>query len=264
MMKKITLYTSLFAAAIMLFSACKKEADKTANFVASDESTAYVRVIHAAPSFRNIFNAPDSFNVYVNDIKMNAPFLTFGSVFPASTTAFGYVAVQPGLNQFRVNIHGFASASPDSTRLINFSKVFQAGEYYTLLLTDSIKSQRDSSQMFLKDAYTKPLNGNYGLRFVHAVWNDTAGKTIDVFSARRNANIYTNIKPGQISTFNSLAANTQLSDTLYVRRSGTLINLAQLNGVSFANQRSYTLFYRGNGDLATGTKARALATYLHN
>lgn len=57
-MKKITLYTSLFAVAIMLFSACKKEADKTANFVASDESTAYVRVIHAAPSFRDIFNAP--------------------------------------------------------------------------------------------------------------------------------------------------------------------------------------------------------------
>ncbi|MCA6452429.1 MAG: DUF4397 domain-containing protein [Chitinophagaceae bacterium] len=262
-MKKITLYTSLFAAGILMFSACKKQADKTANYTLSDESTAYVRVVHAAPSFRQIFNAPDSFNVYVNDIKMNAPFLTYGAIFP-SNASFGYVAVQPGLNQFRVNIHGFASASPDSTRLINFTKVFQAGQYYTLLMTDSITSGRDSSQMFLPDAYTKPLNGYYGLRFVHAVWNDTTGKTIDIYSARRNANIFTSVKPGEIKTFNSFASNTQLSDTLYVRRSGTQITLSQLNGVSFANQRSYTLVYRGDGNLATGTKARALATFLHN
>ncbi len=259
-MKKITLYISCLALGVVtLFTACEKDTAKIAGFTTT-EGNAFLRVAHAAPSFRSIFNAPDSFNVYVNGSKVNAPFITYASVFP--TTSNTYFAVAPGLQQIKISVHGFNSIQPDSTLITNFTKVFQAGQYYTLLITDSIKSVKDSAQMFLPDAYSKPSPGNYGLRFVHAVLNDTAGKNIDVFSTRRNANIYNNIKPGTITSFSSLAYNTQLNDTLYVRRAGTLFNLSSAV-FGAGNQRVYTIVYRGNGDLTTTTKARLMASFVH-
>jgi len=259
-MKKFSLYISLFTAGILLFSACQKETKTKADFTTT-EGNAFIRVVHVAPSFRQVFNAPDSFNIYVNGAKVNSPFLTYLSIFPSPFNA--YFAVQPGLQQIKVSVHGFASANPDSTLITSFTKLFTTGQYYTLLVTDSIKSPRDSSQMFLPDVYSKPSPGNYSLRFVHAVWNDTTGKNIDIFSARRNANIYNNIKPGQILPFITLPYNTQLNDTLYVRRAGTLFNLSILNNIGLSNQRVYTLVYRGNGDLTTTNKARSLGAYLH-
>ena len=148
-------------------------------------------------------------------------------------------------------------------KLINFTKVFLTGQYYTLLVTDSIKSLRDSSQMFLLDKYTTPTQGNYSLRFIHAVLNDTLGLNVDIFSTRRNGNIFSNIKPGTVSGFSTLPYNTQLNDTLFVRRTGTLNNLTSINNIGFSNQRVYTLYYRGDANLTSSTKARLLTTYIH-
>lgn len=261
-MKKIIVYLSLFAASWLLMIACKKETKLTADF-STTENSAFLRVIQASPYFRNVFNAPDSFNVYVNSAKVNASFLTYASIFPASGTNNGYIAVTPGLQQIKMSIHGFTTGKPDSTQLINFTKVFLTGQYYTLLVTDSIKSLRDSSQMFLLDKYTTPTLGNYSLRFVHAVLNDTLGMNVDIFSTRRNGNIFSNIKPGTVSGFSTLPYNTQLNDTLFVRRTGTLNNLTSINNIGFSNQRVYTLYYRGDAILTSGTKARLLTTYIH-
>lgn len=268
MMKKITLYISLFVAGTMAFTACEKEAKVNGAYETTDGS-AFLRVVDASPNFRQVFNLPDSFNVYVNGAKVNSPFLTYGSIFPGSATNFGYLAVPPGLQQIKLSVHGFASTNYDSAQLTNFTKVFQSGQYYTLLVTDSIKSSRDSSQMFLPDVYSKPLPGNVAIRFVHTVWNDTATKTVDVFSYARNNTILTNYKPGQISGFTSLGYNIGVADTFYVTRNapaGTQlanrIVLAKL-ALPVVNQRVYTLYFRGDGNLTTGTKARSLASYLH-
>ncbi len=259
-MKKINSYISLLVFGAIFFAACEKEAAKTADYTTT-EANAFMRVVHVAPSFRKVFNAPDSFNVYVNDAKINGSFLSYASIFPG--TANAYFAVPAGLQQIKVSVHGFGTNKPDSTLLKNFTKVFTQGQYYTLLITDSINSSKDSAQMFLPDLYTKPTPGNFGIRFVHAVWNDTAGMNVDIYSTRRNANIYSNVKPGTITTFGTQPYNTQLSDTLYVRRAGTQFNLHTLNSASFGNQRVYTLVYRGDGNLTTTNKARSLAAFLH-
>ncbi|NCI46075.1 DUF4397 domain-containing protein [Sediminibacterium soli] len=271
-MKKITFYISLFAAGVMAITACKKEAKVLATYDDS-ENNAFLRIVHASPNFRQVFNLPDSFNVYVNGGKVNSPYLTYGTaagtIFPASTTSFGYMAVKPGLVQLKLSVNGFASNNPDSTLLLNLSKVMIAGGTYTLMITDSIQSTRDSSQIFLPDAYAKPVGTNVGLRFVHAVWNDTATKTVDIFSYARNATIFSNIKPGGATSFSNFGYNATV-DTLYVTRpaaAGTPISgrivLAKM-AFSPTVQRVYTLYYRGDGNLTTGTKARTLLTYVHN
>ncbi len=259
-MKKILSYIILLTGGMMVFSACKKESNIKAEYT-NVEGSAFVRVIHASPFFRTVFNAPDSINVFVNNAKVNSGLITYAGLFPASGTNFGYIAVQPGLVNVRLSVAGVVN--PDSIALTTFSKVITGGQYYSIIMTDNIKSARDSSKVFLQDVYNKPSNGNYSIRFVHAVLNDTVGKNIDIFSARRNANIYNNIAPGQIVNFTSFPYNSQVSDTFYVRRAGTLQNLAISNTVSYGNQRAYTVVYRGNADLTSGTKARTLASFLH-
>ncbi len=258
-MKKFLIYFSILVTGTLVISSCKKETDTKAVFT-SAESGAFVRIIHAAPFVRQTFGIPDSLNVIINNVKANGPWVTYAGQFPASGTNFGYASVPSGLLNVKLTAGGIVNT--DSIPLTLFTKVVNVGQYYTIIITNNVKSTNDSSRIILQDNYTKPSNGNYSIRFVHAVLNDTVGKNIDVYSTRRNANIYNNIKPGQIVNFQNFPYNSQLSDTLYVRRAGTLQNLVQATG-SFGNQRAYTLIFRGDANLTTGTKVRTLASYLH-
>lgn len=260
-MKKTISYIAMLAAGVTVFASCEKQADRTANYTTVD-GKAFVRVIHASPSFRQVFNAPDSINIYVNNEKVNGPLITYGGLFPAAaTTGFGYIAVPTGSQTVKVTVAG--RVNPDSIQLVVFNNQATAGQRYSIILTDDIKSNRDSSKMILPDNITQPTTGNYRIRFINAIAADTAGTTVSIFSTRRNGNIFNSIAPGQIVDFQTLPFNSQLSDTLYVRRPGSTFNLATLNGASFGNQRSYTMIYRGyGGTVTTGTKGRTLVTYL--
>lgn len=258
-MKKLFSYITLVAAGAFLLTACKKQYDTNATFTTTDGTT-FIRFIHAAPSFRQVFSQRDSFNIFVNNAKINGTFLTYGGTFPSSSN-YGYVSVPSGLQQIKLSVAGVVN--PDSIQIVNFTKIFQADQKYTVMITDNVANANDSAKIIIPDTYSKPLIGNYLLRFVHAVWNDTTGKTIDIYSTRMNRLIGTNLKPGAITNFITLPYNSQLNDTLYIRRFGTTFNLATLNGASFSNQRAYTMYYRGDGDLTTGTKARGISTYVH-
>ena len=260
-MKKILSYTAILTAVMMTIIACEKKADRTADFT-SAENMALVSVIHASPNFRQIFNAPDSINVFVNNKKVNGAFITYGGTFPTpSTSLSGYFGVPPGLQNIKITVAG--TITPDSIPLTTLSNIFNAKQKYSLIITDGIKSLRDSSKILLPDVYSKPVAGNFSLRFVNAISTDTAGATVSVFSTRRNAHIFTSVVQGGVVNFQSLPYNAQLNDTLYIRRPGSTYNLDTLNNVSFSNQKVYTLIYRGDGGSNVGTKARALVTFLH-
>jgi hypothetical protein len=268
----------IFGLAVMLvttsflFSSCKKDLNLISDTVSTDGSS-FLRIINASPNFRNIFGVQDTFNVFLNNTKITAttpgtaPIMTFGSLFPSVSSGYGYVAVPAGMQQLRLTVPGVIN--PDSIPIIGFSKVFLPNTYYTFMITDSLKSTRDSSQIFVTDTYSQPAAGYFNLRFIHAVLNDTLGKAVDIFSYARNATIFTNLKPEAITNFNSLGVNLQVSDTLYVTRSAAssvpLTSRIVLAKIAFlpTPQRTYTLYYKGDANLATGTKARSLATFVH-
>ncbi|MEO7311448.1 MAG: DUF4397 domain-containing protein [Chitinophagaceae bacterium] len=258
---KFKITTAAVILSCLVFSSCKKEYTLVST---TDDLTgkAYLRIIHAAPSFRALFGVQDTFNVFIDNNKVNATVLTYGSVFPGAT-ANPYLAVNAGLKDIKLSIPG--KILEDSIAITTITKTLAAGSYYTLMLTDSIKFARDSSQIFLKDNLVKPLNTLYSLRFINAVYNDTVGKTIDIFSAKRNGNLFSNAVPGKIFDFTTLPYNAQFADTLFVRRSGTLINFASviIGAGGFGNQKSYTLYFRGDMLLTTGAKARSV-TYVVN
>lgn len=260
-MKKLLSYTALLATGLLVFASCEKQTDRIADYTTT-ESSSFIRVIHASPSFRQVFTAPDSIHLYLNNAKVNGAQLTYGGVFPASsTTGFGYIAVPAGLQNVKLTVAG--RVNPDSIPLALFTRLTSAGQRYSFIITDDIKSARDSSRMILPDVSVKPNPGNFRLRFVNAIANDTAGTSVSIFSARRNGNIFNSIPPGGVVDYQTQPYNSQLNDTLYVRRPGSTFNLAVINGASFSNQRSYTMIYRGYGGIiTTGTKGRTLVTYL--
>jgi hypothetical protein len=245
---------------IALFNSCKKYDKLLKNVLPAN--AAYLKVIHAAPGFTQVFNAPDNFNVLVGGINGQriAAAFTYNSAFPANTiNTDTYAAVPSGSQDIRLALKGVANI--DSIPVAIIPKNLSAGSYYTLVITDSITTTSDFSKIWVADNFTTPASGSYGLRFIHAVMNDTAGKNVDVYSFRTASNIFSNITPGTATPFTTQTV-TGILDTLSIRRAGTTFELARLNGVNYTNnQRVYTLVYRGDGRLTSGTKARGAFVY---
>ena len=258
-MKKNILILILTCTIAFLWS-CEKKLELV-NSVSTTEGMAFLKIVHAAPAFRQIVNDRDSFNVYVSGIKLNGALLTYNSVFPTITNL--YVAVPSGLQSIRLTAN--SKATPDSLTLGYFPKTFEPGAYYSLIITDSLLKGKDSKQMFLKDEFALTDTNNYTIRFVNAVLNDPVA--VDVYSFRKAKNIFSSISPTTATPFIQLPY-TILSDTLYVRPTGTQTDIAKItiaNGSTTAlnRRRPYTLLYRGQNG-GTGTKVRGLTLYAND
>ena len=260
-------------ATVVCFS-CKKNQNKVADYSITDSTLAHIKIIDASDSFRKVTKGmPDSFNVYVNGERVTSstsapavPSMTFGAIFPGLASAgSAYLTVSPGSASIRLSYDGVVNA--DSVTILSLTKTLVPGGYYTFMITDSLLSTRDSNRIFVRDYYKTPVPGYVNLRFINAVINDTAGKTVDLWSYARNAAVLTKIKPDSVTSFQSLGINSGVSDTFYVRRTGTTLNLAKLLFPPVgqtASQRTYTLFYYGDGNLTgTAKKARTLGYYNH-
>lgn len=280
-MKKHISYFAIIGALMLLgYSSCKKGFTLQAP-VHNTDGTAYLAIIDASPNFRYIFNQPDSFNVFINGIKITGfnqastqKFMTYGATFPSTTSGFGYVAVPPGAQQIKLSLSGPTLA--DSVTLATFTKNFLPNQQYTFMITDSVNSSRDSSQIFLQDVYTfPPTRGYYNLRFIDAVLNDTAGLKVDLYSYAKNAVIFSNITPGGTSAFTQVGVNLQTTDTLYVTRSlatgrpssTPLAARTILAKMAFGagDQKSYTVYFRGDINITatSNVKSRQLSFYRH-
>lgn len=279
---KNTLYISVFILFAAALAGCEKKYDWVNEYQQVDGSKAYLKVVHASPSFRLIHNMPDTFHVLVNDKKITSTILTYNSLFPFSVNATtnsitaSYAAIEPGSNTVRLTYPGWNR--PDSLTAFTLTKQFTAGVFYTLMVTDSLKSTLDSSQIFVRDPFAElqPLTGFINIRLIHAVVNDTAGTTINVSSYARNANLFTNVKPKTTTVFSRITINPGVVDTFYVRRyvaggapnTGLILAKIPFNsllaGGGSMDRRSYTLYYKGNGDLTTGAKARSLSAYIND
>jgi len=258
-MKKYISFLTLTALVAGMVLSCKREYPVAAGYTGVS-SAAFIKIIHASPNFRAIFHVPDSLNVYTGATKINGPLLKYGGAFPTNGGNGGYLAVDPGNQSIRLTVS--TASAPDST-VVSLTKTLVAGAYYTLVITDSIQSMRDSSKIWVQDSYPKPtLGAGYlYLRFVHAVMDDSAGTTVDLYSQRTNLVLFANIKIDSITPFTSFPSIAGGVDTLYVRRSGTTAILAKLNTVTAGDQQFYTALYAGDTALSPAAKTRALSFY---
>lgn len=279
--------SACFFIGIALFiNACKKDNYGNAKYNLADSSTSYFKIVHSSLNFRRITGKADSFNVYFNNQKVNGAFLTLNSMFPTSVYAAAtgvtnsYIAVKPGNEEIKL-------MGLDSTEIIKFNKTFLPGRYYTLLLTDSMTNTRDSSKIFVEDAFNSVMGiipGYFRMRFINTVYNDSASvstktNTVDIYSYARNTTIVTKVPANGMTNFGDLGFNPNVADTLYVTRTPSTTGVVPLNQrvvlaklafipqsatvAGVASQRVYTFFYKGDGTLSSGTKARALVYYIN-
>lgn len=253
--KKYLLFATI---GMVAMTGCDKEIVEEAPTQLMTGENSYIKVVHLSPNFTTVTGQPEALNFIVSGAKVNSAPVAYNAMFPLQTT--GYLGITSGLHWFKVSRPGVNTN--DSITIHTFQKLMEPGQRYSYIITDSVKSNNEKAAMLLEDNFNVPVPGNYGVRFVHAVHSDTAGKTVDVYSFRRKANIFTNIKIGTATGF--VEFGPAGTDTLSVRRSGTTNELTRFNGIPFSSTRVYTVVYRGLTTATTGTKARGLMYYLNN
>lgn len=264
-MKKSLQHIFLVAIVLVIgLAACNKDITYVASPVTSSAST-YIKFLHVSPSIATITGQTDNITLLnynwssMSFLKLTGTPLSYEKYFP--TTTNGYLATKGGLQTFKFSLA--AVSQKDSAELFLKTLQADAGKYYSFIITDSVKSTNSSKAMFLQDDLLSLTNDFIGLRFVHAIWNDTAAKTIDIYSTRNAAVIFSGKAAGSASAFTQLNYYST-SDTLIVKRAGTQFELARLNGFIPTPGRNYTLVYKGNGDVTTATlKPRSLFLYGH-
>ncbi|MEO8820599.1 MAG: DUF4397 domain-containing protein [Ginsengibacter sp.] len=276
MKKYILIATVILSTFLIELSSCKRDY-KLLDPVQTTDGMSFLAIIDASPNFSLIFGQPDSFNVFINGKKISGftatahdPYMSFGSTFPSTTSGFGYIAVPSGPQQIKLTVSGVNNS--DSIPIATFNKTFESGKQYTFMITDNIKSDRDSSQIFVEDDYTfPPTTGYYNLRFIDAVVDDTAA--VDLYSYVTNSAIYSNVQPDGLTGFTQFGANLQTTDTFYVTRHDPAADHANtpLSGrtvlakMAFqaGTQKSYTVYFRGDIDSTSKAKMPGLSFYRH-
>jgi len=267
-MKKINIISGfILAAALGSVLSCKRDMALKDPANSPSSTSAFISLIDVSPNLDSILHAKaDTFNVLFNGVKVTGytsgttPVMAFGNIYPLPGNFNGYASIPAGPQtiEFTRGVNTL-----DSVVFNTFQENLIAGQHYTLMITDSINSHRDSSRIFIRDSLLPVTSGFYNLRFVNAALNDTAA--IDIWSARNNRYLFVAARPGAITTFSPFASNWALSDTLIARRSGTQIGLDTLLSQNFNNLRSYTLVYKGNAlsNTKTDPKRRHLIAYVN-
>lgn len=248
MKNKITILTLTCAAALLVVVAsCKKEFGKEHATEDTDYTNkAYVQV------YNGILNAAR--NAYtVDGAQVTGTPIAYAGAFPATPSNF---AITAGFREFLVR----DTLSTSTQVPLSFSQVLQPGNYYTVFLYDSLNNPK---QKIVQNNIVIPTDTTARVRFANFIYTTVAVPNVDIFSLKRNANVFTNIPITGVTDYVPYASS--LNDTLYVRETGTLNQLAALNGFNPTRLRSYTLVFRGRYQ-TTGTTgvARLLSSFSSN
>ncbi|HWR33401.1 MAG TPA: DUF4397 domain-containing protein [Chitinophagaceae bacterium] len=199
-----------------------------------------------------ILNATRNY-IYVDAAPVTGAALSYNSTFPSTPSNF---SVTEGYRMFLVK----DTLSTTTQAQLSFAENLQAGNYYTIFLYDTLNSPK---KKIVTNDILIPTDTSARVRFANFIFSRTAVPNVDIFSLKRNANVFTNVGVTDVTGYVPYAS--ALNDTLYVRETGTSNLLATMNGFNPVQKRSYTLVFRGRYQ-TTGTTgiARLLTSFSSN
>ncbi len=203
---------------------------------------AFVKVYNAT------LNAARNY-VYFDNVPVTGAGLAYGGLFPSVSY---YSAIDPGNRSVTIK----DTLLTTTQKPLTFSSQFDAGSNYTIFTYDTVNNTK---YLVTKDALENPTDTTARIRFANLVYSRVAIPNVDIFSVKRQANIFTNVAPATVTNFIPFASS--LVDTLFVRATGTTTTLTQLNAINPTQKRSYTVVFRGVYQLTTGTNTRALTSF---
>ena len=231
-------------ASMIMLAACEKEYKSILTEETNLGNTAFVKFHNA------IINSNRTY-IYSDMVPLNGATIAYGGLFPSLSPS--YTALAAGTRAIAIR----DTLAPSTQYPISFNAPMTAGTFYTIFAYDSLNAPQykviqDNIQVFNDTAAR--------VRFANFPFSTTAIPNVDIFSQKQQANVFTNISTAAVTDFISFSAN--ISDTLYVRPTGTTNNLTQLNGLVATAKRNYTVIFRGSYRSTTGTAARTLTSFL--
>jgi len=231
----------------ILVLACVKETGKKVAIETTDFSNrAFVQVYNATlNSTRNY--------VYVDAAPVTGAALAYAGTFPLTPANF---SLPEGFKIFLIK----DTLSTSTQTQISFPENLFRGKNYTIFMYDTLNAAK---QITVLNDIQIPTDTTARVRFANFIFSKTLVPAVDIFSLKKNANVFTNVQTTQVSDFIPYAS--ALSDTLYVRETGTTNLLATLNGFNPTRLRSYTLIFRGRYQTpGTTGVARILSSFANN
>ncbi len=231
---------------VLVFQSCKKEVNSRVITQSNFNNMAFVQV------YNGTLNSTRNY-VLVDAANVTGAALAYAGTFPSTQTNFALTA---GFREFVIKDTLSTSTQPQMV----FAETFQAGTYYTVFMYDTLTAPK---QKTVVNEIVIPDDTTARVRFANFIHSATAVPAVDIFSLKRNSNVFTNVQRTEVTGF--LPYASALNDTLYVRETGTSNLLATLNGFNPTRKRSYTLVFRGRYQ-TTGTTgvARLLSSFANN
>jgi len=231
-------------ASMIMLAACEKEYKSILTEETNLSNTAFVKFHNA------IINSNRTY-IYSDMVPLNGATIAYGGLFPSLSPS--YTALAAGTRAIAIR----DTLAPSTQYPISFNAPMTAGTFYTIFAYDSLNAPQykviqDNIQVFNDTAAR--------VRFANFPFSTTAIPNVDIFSQKQQANVFTNISTAAVTDFISFSAN--ISDTLYVRPTGTTNNLTQLNGLVATAKRNYTVIFRGSYRTTAGAAARTLTSFL--
>ncbi len=264
MMKIIIQKALAVVAGATLLLGCEKKVVEVVAFeeAGMEGNFAHIRFVHASPNLATIAGTTtEAVDIRVGNQKINGAALAYGGLWPNNFPTT-YAAVAPGQQDIKVSLRG--TTNFDSIALVTLNANLEQGKYYSFIVSDNVvAAANDSARIFVEDNFVTPAEGRVVLRFANVLNDTAADKRVNVFSFRRNANLFTAVDANSITAFSNQPF-INIPDTLVIRRtSDPTVELARINTITYSNRRVYTIYARGNTAMATGAKARGLVWYTH-
>lgn len=251
-----------------VITSCTKKTDKevaTENFIFNDQAQMQV--------YNGILNSNRNF-IYVDAKPINGATHTYNTVFPGAVGPTSFT-VGGGFRAFLIRDTLLTSTQVP----MSFGEDLQSGRNYTLFTYDTITTPKNK---LVANNIVVPTDTTARLRFANLIYNPSVlASGFDVFSVKRNAVIFSNVKESEVTDYIPYAS--ALTDTFYIRLNGSSTNLQNLDTmgrtvmVNIAatlnptKKRSYTLVFRGGyravfnrnsaSPFSAITNARGLTTF---
>lgn len=248
--------SALALVGILALVSCEKTFDNKVALQSdlSNETTVQV-IVATVNASRN--------HVWVDGNRATGAALSSGSIFP--TTGYGF-SVDGGLRAFLVQ-----DTLVTTTQLpLSFAENMQVAKHQTIFLYDTITSPK---QKTVVDDIVVPTDTTARLRFAHFAFDPSMQPpAVDIYSAVRQQNIFTNVPYTGVTDFIPIASGR--NDTLYIRPAGTSTNLQTVSSSGVWSdmrlilnptiRRSYTMVFRGSfrTTLTSNSHVRTLSLYV--
>ena len=236
--KTIYILSFLMAGSVLIVS-CKKEFKKIVSEGTDLSNKALLKVYNSAVNTNRNY-------VYIDNVPITGSILAYGALYPST----GYTAaIDPGSRSVVIK----DTLATSTQKVVTFTSTFEPNKNYTLFTYDTVNAVK---YKLVTDVIEVPDDTTARIRFANLIFSTSTLPNVDLYSKRRNANIFSNVALAQVTDFIPYASNSV--DTLYVRATGTTTDLTPLFAIRPTQKRSYTIVYRGRYETTTPSTAALL------